>query len=156
MTSQPKSSLLDVFLRTWYLGFTSFGGPAVHFQIFHRIFVEGQNPWLDEQTVGYLSSAFSNLGFHMPLHSFRSFFPFVRLFQGQPARNWDSGILHSIHTGRIFGSRHVFLDLEVSSRSESSRPVDPSFGFTCLWQSGIEWARSPFTSLHVTGASYLN
>ena len=54
MSSQPKSRLLDVFLRTWYLGFTSFGGPVVHFQIFHRLFVEDQNPWLDEQTVRYL------------------------------------------------------------------------------------------------------
>lgn len=51
MPSQPKLSLLDVFLRTWHLWFTSFGGPVVHFKIFHRMFVEGQNPWLDEQTV---------------------------------------------------------------------------------------------------------
>jgi hypothetical protein len=89
MPSQPKSSLLDVLLRTWYLGFTSFGGPVVHFQIFHRMFVEGQNPWLDEQTVRYLS-AFCILNINVPLHSFRSFLPFVRPFQVQPARNWDS------------------------------------------------------------------
>jgi chromate transport protein ChrA len=50
MSSQLRS-MRDVFLRTWYLGFTSFGGPAVHFQIFHRLFVEGQDPWIDEQTV---------------------------------------------------------------------------------------------------------
>ena len=47
--------LLDAFLRTADLGFTSFGGPNVHFQIFHRRFVEGvggRRPWIDEQTVG--------------------------------------------------------------------------------------------------------
>ena len=33
--------LLTVFLATFDLGFTSFGGPAVHFQIFRRRFVEG-------------------------------------------------------------------------------------------------------------------
>ena len=91
MSSQPKSSLLDVFLRTWYLGFTSFGGPVVHFQIFHRMFVEGQNSWLDEQTVRYLPSAFSFFWVLMVLlHSFRSFLPFVRPFQVQAARRWDS------------------------------------------------------------------
>ncbi|KAJ5349834.1 hypothetical protein N7541_007561 [Penicillium brevicompactum] len=45
--------LLDVFLRTWDLGFTAFGGPPVHFQIIHGRFVEGQGgkeKWVDEQT----------------------------------------------------------------------------------------------------------
>ncbi len=44
----------DVFLRTWDLGFTAFGGPPVHFQILHRRFVEGKGGkarWIDEQTV---------------------------------------------------------------------------------------------------------
>jgi hypothetical protein len=47
------SRLAEVFLRTWYLGFTSFGGPPVHFQIFHQKFVEGRHgpKWVDEQTV---------------------------------------------------------------------------------------------------------
>ncbi|KAJ6600720.1 putative chromate ion transporter [Mycena sp. CBHHK59/15] len=46
------SRLQDVFLRTWDLGFTSFGGPPVHFQILHRRFVDGKGktPWIDEQT----------------------------------------------------------------------------------------------------------
>ncbi|KAJ5824755.1 hypothetical protein N7447_007095 [Penicillium robsamsonii] len=47
------SRLLDVFLRTWDLGFTAFGGPPVHFQILHARFVEGQGgkeKWVDEQT----------------------------------------------------------------------------------------------------------
>jgi hypothetical protein len=46
--------LLDVFLRTWDLGFTAFGGPPVHFKIFHNRFVLGSGgkaPWIDEQTV---------------------------------------------------------------------------------------------------------
>lgn len=47
------SRLLDVFLRTWDLGFTAFGGPPVHFRIFHQRFVQGKTgeKWVDEQTV---------------------------------------------------------------------------------------------------------
>ncbi|KAF1982267.1 putative chromate ion transporter [Aulographum hederae CBS 113979] len=53
-TSLP-ARLLNVFLRTWDLGFTAFGGPPVHFQILHGRFVgvgegrEGER-WVDEQT----------------------------------------------------------------------------------------------------------
>lgn len=46
--------VVEVVKETWYLGFTSFGGPPVHFQIFHKKFVERREnevPWLDEQTV---------------------------------------------------------------------------------------------------------
>lgn len=46
--------LNDVFLRTWDLGLTAFGGPPVHFQILHGRFVEGKvgrEQWVDEQTV---------------------------------------------------------------------------------------------------------
>ncbi|EER43161.1 chromate transporter [Histoplasma capsulatum H143] len=45
--------LLDVIHRNWHLGFTSFGGPPVHFRIFYQKFVEDQRgitPWIDEQT----------------------------------------------------------------------------------------------------------
>ncbi|EHK96062.1 putative chromate transport protein [Glarea lozoyensis 74030] len=45
--------LADVFLRTWDLGFTAFGGPPVHFQILHQRFVEGRGgkqKWVDEET----------------------------------------------------------------------------------------------------------
>ncbi|KAH8703945.1 chromate transporter-domain-containing protein [Talaromyces proteolyticus] len=45
--------MIDVFLRTWDLGFTAFGGPPVHFQILHGRFVEGKGgkeKWVDEQT----------------------------------------------------------------------------------------------------------
>ncbi|PGH18937.1 hypothetical protein AJ80_04264 [Polytolypa hystricis UAMH7299] len=43
----------DVVYRTWHLGFTSFGGPPVHFQILYQKFVDGvggKTPWIDEQT----------------------------------------------------------------------------------------------------------
>ena len=48
-----SSRLLEVFLRTWDLGFTAFGGPPVHFKIMYGRFVEGKggNEWIDEQTV---------------------------------------------------------------------------------------------------------
>ncbi|CEL05805.1 Putative Chromate ion transporter (Eurofung) [Aspergillus calidoustus] len=47
---EPLSSRLSEVVRhTWYLGFTSFGGPPVHFQIFHARFVEKEK-WVDEQT----------------------------------------------------------------------------------------------------------
>ncbi|CEL07110.1 Putative Chromate ion transporter (Eurofung) [Aspergillus calidoustus] len=41
--------LSEVVRHTWYLGFTSFGGPPVHFQILHARFVEREK-WVDEQT----------------------------------------------------------------------------------------------------------
>ncbi|KAL4915984.1 chromate transporter-domain-containing protein [Aspergillus aurantiobrunneus] len=43
------SRLVEVFLHTWDLGFTAFGGPPVHFQILHARFVEKEK-WVDEQT----------------------------------------------------------------------------------------------------------
>lgn len=39
----------ETVVTNWYLGFTSFGGPPVHFQIFHKKFVE-ELKWIDEQT----------------------------------------------------------------------------------------------------------
>jgi hypothetical protein len=52
-TSKLSERLWDVFTRTYDLGVTAFGGPPVHFQIFHRRFVDGAGkvPWIDEQTV---------------------------------------------------------------------------------------------------------
>lgn len=44
-----KVPALDMLAHNWSLGFTSFGGPTVHFQIFHRLFVDGYQ-WLDETT----------------------------------------------------------------------------------------------------------
>ncbi|EDU50222.1 conserved hypothetical protein [Pyrenophora tritici-repentis Pt-1C-BFP] len=40
-----QARFCDVFIRMWDLGFTSFGGPPVHFQILHRRFVEGKGSW---------------------------------------------------------------------------------------------------------------
>ncbi|KAL1589085.1 hypothetical protein WHR41_01934 [Cladosporium halotolerans] len=40
-------ALLDMLAHNWYLGFTSFGGPTVHFQIFHQLFVD-KYKWIDE------------------------------------------------------------------------------------------------------------
>lgn len=37
--------LFDMLAHNWYLGFTSFGGPTVHFQIFRDLFVE-KYQWL--------------------------------------------------------------------------------------------------------------
>jgi hypothetical protein len=49
------SRLVDVFFRTWDLGLTAFGGPAVHFTILYGRFVVGGSgkgeKWIDEQTV---------------------------------------------------------------------------------------------------------
>ncbi|RJE24739.1 Chromate ion transporter [Aspergillus sclerotialis] len=49
------SRLSETIRHTWYLGFTSFGGPPVHFQIFHARFVEKEK-WVDEQTVDFCQS----------------------------------------------------------------------------------------------------
>jgi chromate transport protein ChrA len=53
LQSSLSRNFLHVFVRTWDLGFTAFGGPAVHFQILHQRFVEGRRgqKWVDEQTV---------------------------------------------------------------------------------------------------------
>jgi chromate transport protein ChrA len=42
-----KVPLIDMLAHNWHLGLTSFGGPAVHFQIFRRLFVEKYH-WIDE------------------------------------------------------------------------------------------------------------
>lgn len=39
--------LLDMLAHNWHLGFISFGGPTVHFQIFRKLFVEKYG-WLDD------------------------------------------------------------------------------------------------------------
>ncbi|KAF8468956.1 chromate transporter-domain-containing protein [Kalaharituber pfeilii] len=59
-TESLPTRILAVLVRTWDLGFTAFGGPPVHFRIFHQRFVEGISarsntvvrhpPWIDEQT----------------------------------------------------------------------------------------------------------
>jgi hypothetical protein len=44
-----KSAAIDMFAHNWYLAFTSFGGPTVHFQIFQQLFVEKYG-WIDMTT----------------------------------------------------------------------------------------------------------
>ncbi|KAK0361579.1 hypothetical protein LTR94_022758 [Friedmanniomyces endolithicus] len=41
-------TLWATLITTWHLGFTAFGGPNVHFQIFRKMFVE-KRKWIDEQ-----------------------------------------------------------------------------------------------------------
>ena len=61
-----RKRLLAVFKGTWDLGVVSFGGPPVHFQIFHRRFVQrDKHGWVSEHTVSptkYVS---------MPVHTQR-------------------------------------------------------------------------------------
>ncbi|KAI9799191.1 MAG: hypothetical protein M1826_005548 [Phylliscum demangeonii] len=47
--AQAASGLKEMLRRNWYLGLTSFGGPAVHFQTFRKLFVEKYG-WIDQQT----------------------------------------------------------------------------------------------------------
>lgn len=77
-TSKLTSRLLDVFLRTYDLGFTAFGGPPVHFQILHRRFVDGvgKPAWIDEQTV----IIFHNFCFSSLVELVLFFFKFQELF----------------------------------------------------------------------------
>ncbi|KAK5082958.1 hypothetical protein LTS08_006218 [Lithohypha guttulata] len=52
-TGKLTDRVIEVFRDIWYLGFTAFGGPPAHFQIFHKKFVEernGRTPWISEQT----------------------------------------------------------------------------------------------------------
>jgi chromate transport protein ChrA len=44
-----KFAVIDMFAHNWYLAFTSFGGPTVHFQIFQQLFVEKYR-WMDTAT----------------------------------------------------------------------------------------------------------
>lgn len=67
--SKLADPIQEMFVHNWYLGFTSFGGPAVHFQIvstfirmetilklisirFRRKFVE-KDRWIDDQMVSW-------------------------------------------------------------------------------------------------------
>jgi hypothetical protein len=115
MPSQPKSSLLDVFLRTWYLGFTPFSGPVVHFQIFHRKFMEGQDPWLDEQTVRYLPFASSFSGFNDTPSQFQELFAICQALPG-PAST-KMGFCMACTRGGFLAAVMFFPDSEVNSIS---------------------------------------
>lgn len=75
-----QSRMLDVVQRTFDLGFTSFGGPPVHFRTLYRRFVSdagGRVPWVDEQTVWTchisLPSVDPEANVELVLYSTRSF-----------------------------------------------------------------------------------
>jgi hypothetical protein len=82
--------LLDVFLRTWDLGFTAFGGPPVHFGILHNRFVEGTTgeKWVDEQTVRPFFNIYTVLIILLALTcgSTKSCLRYVKHFRGRQAR----------------------------------------------------------------------
>jgi hypothetical protein len=91
------SRLLDVFLRTWDLGFTAFGGPPVHFQILHSRFVEGKGDkekWVDEQTVRFfLSTELARrdiIWCPNKIYSIRNSLLSVKVFRVPVARRWFS------------------------------------------------------------------
>lgn len=44
-----KFAVIDMLAHNWYLGFTSFGGPTVHFQTFQQLFVEKYR-WIETAT----------------------------------------------------------------------------------------------------------
>lgn len=75
--------LSETIRHTWYLGFTSFGGPPVHFQIFHTRFVE-QEKWVDEQTVHICLAEDSYSEKLIDTHSTKSCLPYARVFPGRP------------------------------------------------------------------------
>jgi len=91
------SRLLDVFLRTWDLGFTAFGGPPVHFQILHSRFVEGKGDkeqWVDEQTVWFsFSTKLARpdvIRYPNKIYSIRNSLLSVKVFRVPVVRRWFS------------------------------------------------------------------
>ncbi|KAG8630409.1 hypothetical protein KVT40_002028 [Elsinoe batatas] len=45
-----KNIVVDMLAHNWYLGFTSFGGPTVHFQIFRELLFVDKYQWIDATT----------------------------------------------------------------------------------------------------------
>lgn len=86
VTSQVP--ILDMLAHNWYLGFTSFGGPAVHFQIFHNLFVEKYH-WLDET-------------------SYQEMFALCQAFSGPASTKMHYGI-NVLHYGFWTGTAAFFL-----------------------------------------------
>jgi hypothetical protein len=96
-TSNLGSRLAEVFTKTWDLGFTSFGGPPVHFQILHRRFVEGLgfngSKWIDEQTVNapqlepfkYIATSAD-----IEIESIKNYSPYAKPYPAQHPQKWYS------------------------------------------------------------------
>jgi hypothetical protein len=116
----PRTSLsdrlLDVFLRTWDLGFTAFGGPPVHFQILHQRFVEGKSGkerWVDEQTVGHcIPYAFRQSSVDLKIVP-RAICDMSR---SPRTRKHQDGVLSYASTCRLYPSCFCVLDMEVRNR----------------------------------------
>ena len=92
-TSGLGARLWDVFGRTYDLGFTCFGGPPVHFQIFHRKFVDGlgKTPWIDEQTVTFKSAITTHFfSDNYPRFSIRNSSLYLKLCPALPPRKCSS------------------------------------------------------------------
>ena len=80
--------LWEIVASFWDLGFTSFGGPAVHFQILRKRFVDAGNgriPWIDDQTVSFCARVTADRG--ADLRSIKSCLPSARHFPDRGAQN---------------------------------------------------------------------
>ena len=114
----------DVIGRTYDLGFTAFGGPAVHFKILHARFVEGRKgktPWIDEQIV----RAFSDLKRCWPYAANGWTGPVSRTIchMSSFARAWQhkDGLLYGSDTRRVSTRSACLFDMEVIT----PRPILP-------------------------------
>lgn len=75
-------------MNFWDLGFTSFGGPPVHFQTMRKRFVDAENgriPWIDDQTVSFYFRVTANC--YADLSSIKSCLPSARHFLDRGAQN---------------------------------------------------------------------
>jgi len=80
--------LWEIVASYWDLGFTSFGGPAVHFQILRKRFVDAENgriPWIDDQTVSFCPRVPTDRC--ADLSSTKSCLPSARHFPDRRAQN---------------------------------------------------------------------
>lgn len=97
--------LLEVIRKTWYLGFTAFGGPPVHFQIFHKKFVElnqdDDAAWIDEQTVSIIVLYIYQYGpAKLPLQQYQELFALCQALPG-PASTKFLIVTVLIHSGWV-------------------------------------------------------
>jgi len=101
-----------MFVRTWDLGFTAFGGPPVHFQILHRRFVEGigfggGSKWIDEQTVSNLCDGSRGPGLSPMYVQYQELFGICQALPG-PGSTKMVFCIALIHVGGI-GAIFTFL-----------------------------------------------
>jgi hypothetical protein len=114
-TQNLSTRLWDVFSKTWYLGFTSFGGPAVHFQIFYKHFVAGHK-WLDEQTACILLPA--KYFFKPKLNEIKTVSRVIRpMSEPSRSRIYKDGFLYRLQSWRFLSRIIIFRRLESSRRN---------------------------------------